>query len=88
MAVFLQEFTLASYPWLDSALTCSSLIAQWMIAKKYIENWIVWIVADIIYIPLYCVKNLPLTAFLYFIFLLLAFNGYREWKKKLMFNET
>jgi nicotinamide mononucleotide transporter len=88
MAVFLQEFTLASYPWLDSALTCSSLIAQWMIAKKHIENWIVWIVVDIIYIPLYIVKNLPLTAFLYFIFLLLALNGYREWKKKLMFHET
>jgi nicotinamide mononucleotide transporter len=82
LAGFLQKYTNASYPWLDSALTCLSLSAQWMIAKKYIENWIVWIVVDLAYLPLYLSKNLPLTAILYTLFLLMAFKGYQEWKKK------
>ena len=88
LAVFLQHYTNASYPWLDSALTCSSLAAQWMIAKKMIENWIVWIVVDIIYLPLYFVKHLPLTTILYAIFLLLAFKGFSEWKKNLIYREV
>ena len=88
LAIFLQNYTNASYPWLDSALTCASLGAQWMIAKKMIENWIVWIVVDIIYLPLYFVKHLPLTTFLYAIFLLMAFKGYYEWKKNLVVREA
>ncbi len=88
LAVFLQTFTNASYPWLDSALTCASLASQWMIAKKMIQNWIVWIVVDLIYLPLYFVKNLPLTAILYFMFLILAFKGYSEWKKNLIYREV
>ena len=88
LAIFLQTFTNASFPWLDSALTCISLGAQWMIAKKLIENWIVWIVVDIVYLPLYFVKHLPLTTFLYAIFLLMAIKGYREWKKNLIVREA
>ena len=88
LAVFLQTFTNASYPWLDSALTCASLASQWMIAKKMIQNWIVWIVVDIIYLQLYFVKNLPLTTILYFMFLILAFKGYSEWKKNLIYREV
>ncbi len=82
LAAFLQKFTDASYPWMDSALTCLSLSAQWMIAKKYIENWIVWIIVDLAYLPLYLSKHLPLTTVLYFLFLLMAFKGYKEWKQK------
>jgi nicotinamide mononucleotide transporter len=80
LALFLSNFTNASFPWIDSALTCASLAAQWMIARKSIENWIVWIIVNIVYVPLYLVKQLPLTAFLYAVFLLMAVNGYREWK--------
>jgi nicotinamide mononucleotide transporter len=45
---FFENKTNASYPWLDSALTCGSLAAQWMIAKKILENWLVWIIVDVI----------------------------------------
>ena len=85
LAFFLQTKTNASYPWLDSALTCSSLAAQWMIARKMIENWIVWIIVDIVYLPLYIIKGLPLTALLYFVFLLMAIRGYYDWKKQLVY---
>jgi nicotinamide mononucleotide transporter len=80
LGFFLKNYTNASLPWIDSALTCASLSAQWMIAKKIIDNWIVWIVVDVIYIPVYIFKHLPLTAILYAIFLIMAFRGYREWK--------
>lgn len=82
LSLFLQEYTNASFPWLDSALTCLSLSAQWMVAKKYIENWIVWIIVDVAYLPLYLSKQLPLTAILYAVFLLMAFKGYYTWKNK------
>lgn len=78
------EFTDASLPYLDSLLTSMSLIAQWMIAKKKIENWLIWIFADTLYVFMYAYKHLYLTSVLYFIFILLAVLGYREWKKSLL----
>jgi nicotinamide mononucleotide transporter len=63
-----------------------SLLAQWMIAKKKIENWIIWIIADLIYVGMYIYKDLYLTAFLYFIFILLAIKGYFDWKISLNSN--
>ena len=81
-----RRFTDASLPWLDSLLTSMSLAAQYLVAKKKIENWIIWIVADAVYIPLYFYKDLPLTGILYFIFLVLAVKGWMEWKKVLTLN--
>ena len=81
LGLFLAYFTNASLPWLDALLTVISLAAQWMIAKKMIENWALWIVVNIIYVPMYIYKGLHLTSILYFIFLLLAFKGLSEWKK-------
>lgn len=86
LALFLLKNTDASYPWLDSLLACTSLTAQWMIAKKFIENWLIWIVVDFIYLPLYFIKHLPLTAILYALFMILAIRGYIEWKKYIIKN--
>ena len=83
LGYLLKNYTDASFPFIDSLLTSASLVAQWMIAKKYLENWIVWIIADIIYIPIYISKNLPLTAVLYFIFLGLAIVGFIDWRKNI-----
>lgn len=79
----LGRFTDASLTYADSALTIASLIAQWMMARKYLENWIIWIVADACYVVMYFYKDLHLTAILYFIFLLLAIMGYVQWKRDL-----
>jgi nicotinamide mononucleotide transporter len=65
---------------IDAFLTMMSLIAQWMMARKYLENWWVWIVADVMYVGLYAYKEAYLTSFLYFIFLGLATLGYFSWK--------
>ncbi|MFM7217737.1 MAG: nicotinamide riboside transporter PnuC [Bacteroidota bacterium] len=79
----LTRFTDAALPRLDALLTTLSLAAQWMVAKKKIENWLLWIVVDVIYIPVYWFKHLPLTALLYVVFLGLAVQGFYQWKKSM-----
>lgn len=77
----LGRFTDASFSYLDSALTAASLIGQYMMARKYLENWLVWIVADACYVVMYLYKDLHLTALLYAVFLGLAVMGYLQWRR-------
>ena len=70
-------------PYLDAALTATSLVAQWMMTRKILENWLLWIVADIVYVPTFVSRGLHLTAILYLVFLVLAVLGYREWRRAL-----
>ena len=72
---------------MDSMLTAGSLIAQWMVAKRKIENWLLWIVVDVLYVGMYIYKHLYFTSLLYFIFILLAVAGWKEWKKVLVRHE-
>ena len=68
-------------PFLDALTTALSLAAQYLLTRKLIENWYVWIIADIIYVGLYIAKGLPLTAALYALFLGLCILGLREWQR-------
>ena len=81
MGLFLGHFTDTDVPWWDTAPTVTSLIAQWMISKKKLENWWIWIATDLVYIPLYCYKHLYLTAGLYAVFLGLCIIGWRTWTR-------
>lgn len=80
---FFARRTDASLPYLDSALTCASLAAQWMMTRKYLENWLVWVAVDLAYVPMFLYKRLYPTAALYAVFLVLAALGYREWRRSL-----
>ena len=71
----------AALPWLDAALVAVSLVAQWMMTRKLLENWVLWIVVDVVYIGLFAVRGLPLTAILYAIFLGLATHGLVAWRR-------
>lgn len=71
------------FPYWDSLTTSISISAIILQAQKKIENWILWIIVDIIYIPLYLLRDLNLTAGLYAMFLIMAFWGAFEWKKQL-----
>lgn len=78
------RFTDNPAPYVDSSLLVWSLVAQWMTARKWIENWIVWIVINTISMPLYISRALWITAVLYFVLWVLAFQGYREWRRTLV----
>jgi nicotinamide mononucleotide transporter len=70
-----------SLPYLDSGLATLSLIAQWMMTRKILENWVLWIIADVVYVPMYLVKDLGPTAALYAVFLVLAVIGFVQWRR-------
>jgi nicotinamide mononucleotide transporter len=70
-----------SYPFFDALTTSMSLAAQLLLSLKYIENWIIWIAADLIYVPLYMTKDLYFTSLLYVIFLAICVKGMIEWQK-------
>ncbi|MDQ3754479.1 MAG: nicotinamide riboside transporter PnuC [Acidobacteriota bacterium] len=72
-----------SAPALDALTTMLSLAAQYLLNCKFIENWYIWIIADLLYIYLYAVKGLHLTALLYFIFLCLCLAGLINWHRSL-----
>ncbi len=67
-------------PFLDSTLTVGSIIAQLLLNWKKLENWIIWIVVDIIYIPLYISRDFIATAVLYGLLLCLAISGFISWR--------
>lgn len=73
----------ASLPWLDAALTGYSLVGTWWGARKYLANWWLWIVVDVIYVGEYVYKGLNLTAVVYALFVLLAVLGLRSWRRAL-----
>ena len=75
------QYSQASLPYLDSSLTAISLIATWMTARKYLENWILWIFANVVYVGMYLYKGLNGTAVLYILLIVLAIRGYINWKK-------
>jgi nicotinamide mononucleotide transporter len=77
----LARTTDATVPYVDAALTAGSLIAQWMMTRKYVENWAVWVALDVCYVALFLSRGLYLTAFLYGVFLVLAAKGYRDWSR-------
>lgn len=77
----LQNFTDSTVPWADAFTTALSIIAMWMLAKKYVEQWLVWIVADLACAVLYVYKDLWFTGALYLAYAVIAVFGYRKWKR-------
>jgi len=73
----------ARLPLLDAALTSTSLVAQYLMTRKYVENWLLWIAVDVLYIGLFFTRGLRLTALLYAVYLALAILGYIQWKRRL-----
>ena len=74
----------AALPWLDALLATTSLVAQWMMTRKILENWLLWIVVDVVYVPMFISQRLYATALLYAAFLVLAVMGYVEWRRSLV----
>jgi nicotinamide mononucleotide transporter len=77
------NFSDTDVPFLDSLITSLSITATWMLARKYIEHWIIWIFVDIVSSGLYIYKNLWPTFVLFAVYTVMAVIGYFEWKKEL-----
>ncbi len=78
---FLIHFTNSDLPYWDSFTTSLSFVATWMLARKKIENWLIWIVVDATSVVIYIYKSLYPTAVLFFFLTILAWVGYRQWQK-------
>ena len=69
--------------YVDTFTTGIFFLGMWLMAKKKLENWIYWIIGDIISVPLYLYKGLALTSLQYLLFTIIAIYGYRTWKRSL-----
>ncbi len=78
----LVHFTDSTVPFLDSMTTAMSMIAMWMLSRKYMEQWLVWCAVDAITVGLYLYKGIPLTAGLYTLYTALAVAGYLRWRRQ------
>jgi nicotinamide mononucleotide transporter len=76
-------YTDSTVPLLDSLTTAIFIVGMWLQTLKKIENWVYWIVGDILVIPLFFYKNLALTSVQFMVFLVIAISGYIEWRKKI-----
>tara|TARA_R110002020_G_scaffold291063_1_gene506501 strand:+ start:4255 stop:4998 length:744 start_codon:yes stop_codon:yes gene_type:complete len=77
----LVNFTDSDVPYWDSFTTSSAFVGMWLMAKKKVENWIFWILTDLVAVPLYFYKGLILTSFQYLFFTVLAIIGLIAWIK-------
>jgi nicotinamide mononucleotide transporter len=75
-------------PWVDSFTTAIFLVGMLLMAKKKVENWVYWIIGDIVSIPMYFMKGLVFTSFQYLIFLILAILGLIEWRRRWKAQQT
>lgn len=83
--LFSQE---AAFPYADSAVALMSIIANTLMAKRFLENWFLWIMVNIVCIFLYFAKNIIFVSIEYFVFLLLAIIGHIQWKKEIKITQS
>jgi nicotinamide mononucleotide transporter len=81
LAWLLKEFTDSPLPWWDAFTTALSVVATWMLARKILEQWLVWIVVNAVSLGLYIYKGLYPTSILFFFYTTMAVVGYLQWRK-------
>lgn len=81
LGLFLHKNTDASFPFTDSFCTACSLIAQIFLARKVLQNWLIWIFVDIIYVGMYVAKDLYATGLMYLLYVGIATMGYADWRR-------
>jgi len=83
VALFLIRFTDTDVPWWDGFATGFSLVGQYLLGRKFIENWIIWLVVNTVSVGLFMHKGLWLTVALYAVFTALSVMGYLAWRRRL-----
>lgn len=80
----LVTFTDSTVPVADAFTTALSIVGLWMMARKYVEQWIAWMIVDAVCVALYIYKGIPFYAFLYAVYTIVAIFGYRKWLKQII----
>ena len=80
--LFLRRYTDTDVPWWDAFPTAGSVIGQWLLGRKHVENWAVWIVVNVVSVALFAYKGLWLTVLLYLAFIVLSVQGWRAWSRQ------
>ena len=80
--LLLVRFTNSTVPFWDAGTTAASIVAMWMLSRKQVEQWLVWLAVDVVTVGLYFYKGIPLTAGLYALYSALAIAGYIRWRKQ------
>ena len=75
--------TAAIFPWADSLATSTAFVAQYLVARKKLENWLLWMGVNLVYIAIYYHKDLHLYVILFSVYLILSFFGLYKWNKEL-----
>lgn len=81
LGYILKNYTQAAFPYADSIGTIICFLAQGLVAVKKIENWYLWVMANLMYIVIYFLKDMPLYSILSGVYLIMAFIGLMEWRK-------
>jgi nicotinamide mononucleotide transporter len=81
---FLKTYTDTDVPWWDAFPTALSVVGQFLLGRKFIENWAVWVLVNVVSVGLFAYKGLWLTVGLYAVFVALSFVGWREWHRRLV----
>ncbi|HJV96217.1 MAG TPA: nicotinamide riboside transporter PnuC [Albitalea sp.] len=79
--LFLKHYTDTDVPWWDAFPTAASVLGQWLLGRKYVENWPTWIVVNVVSVGLFAYKGLWLTVLLYGIFIAMSFAGWDAWRR-------
>jgi nicotinamide mononucleotide transporter len=82
----LSEHSSAAWPYVDSFTTWASVITTYLVARKYLQNWLYWIVIDTVSVPLYIDRGLSLTALLFIAYVVISVVGYFKWRDHLRNN--
>ena len=81
--LFLKTYTDTDVPWWDAFPTAVSVVGQFLLGRKYLENWAIWIVVNVVSVGLFAYKGLWLTVGLYVVFIVLSVVGWRAWQARL-----
>lgn len=81
IAVFLLKATDSTVPWADAFTTAGSISATWMLARKYVGQWLIWLVVDAVCVVLYIYKGIYPYAALYTVYCIIAVLGFRKWSR-------
>ncbi|MEW6705306.1 MAG: nicotinamide riboside transporter PnuC [Pseudomonadota bacterium] len=83
LSLFLHHFTDTDVPWWDAFPTAFSLAGQWLLGRKYVENWPTWLLVNVVSVGLFAYKGLWLTVLLYALFAAMSWAGWRAWRQRM-----